>query len=500
MNAARAQRGASLLLLLLVIVMGIIALLASVVVTRLSGEVGENATTLRHLERAAEALEAYAATARRLPCPANPAVDDGVEVTATAGTCQFPAGTIPWKTIGLARSASFDAWDLKISYRVYTGNAGSLTQPNGVSMVECDTVEPSVGAATVVDNTNNTGRLCVSDANVLNRSTRPDRFLLNKGLSLEDKGTKLDDVAYVLISHGATGYGAFTATGTRRTMPTGDEDRNAGATGPFTVKAFSDADTEASKATHFDDLVVYRRLADLVGRIKLGARDWPDVAAGPGLVFDAPTVARGTGDPGATIMPGSLSRSTLTYTDSGTVATTVTAQTGGTASTLSYDDAYGSTGGIGVYGAPLLFFGLSSNLILSDASESVRFDFAAKLRKFAITLNDFGQPTYFIFFYPFTEKFTEQVQLTFYDTAVSTSTPVMTLTKAACREPDGLLASFSIDVPADFDRVDVTPLQATPEMGYPTGFLISAFTACTAAVASCVTPLATTGTGGNTCP
>ena len=506
MRPRRAQRGVSLVLLLVIIVLGIIVLLANVGLSRLTGELDDSAKTRRHLERAAEALEAFAASAARLPCPADPTLDDGLEraknnvAAGTTGLCEFPAGTLPWKTIGLSRAESFDAWDLKISYRVYTGNSGSLTQANGVSMVECDTNEPSSGAATSIDAGTNTGRLCKSDASSINRSTTPEKFLQGKGLTLDDNGTNHGDVAYVLISHGITGYGAYTRTGTRRTMPGGEEERNTRDTGSFTVRAFSDADTEASKATHFDDLVVYRRIPDLVSRIKLAARDWPDHLA---MVFDAATVARGTGNPAATITTGSLGRSSLTYnilTESGSMTATVTGVTGGSDSTLSFDDTYGGTGGIGVYGAAW-FFGVGTNLILSSANESLRFDLSGKLRKFAITLNDFGQPTYFVFFFPFSQKFVEQVQFTFYDTTGATpATPVMTAVKAACGEPDGILASFSIDVTADFNRVEVKPLDATPALGYPSGFLVSSFVACTAASASCVTPLATTGTGGNTCP
>jgi len=46
--------------------------------------------------------------------------------------------------------------------------------------------------------------------------------------------------------------------------------------GPFTARAFSDPDIAADNMSHFDDLLVYRRLPDLVKRINLSARDWPD--------------------------------------------------------------------------------------------------------------------------------------------------------------------------------------------------------------------------------
>ena len=54
----------------------------------------------------------------------------------------------------------------------------------------------------------------------------------------------MSNVAYVVISHGATGYGAWTISGSRKSYSDvkGDELKNTSANGPFTIRAFSDVD------------------------------------------------------------------------------------------------------------------------------------------------------------------------------------------------------------------------------------------------------------------
>src|SRR5262249_30994955 len=148
----------------------------------------------------------------------------------TAGDCDTPAGTIPWRTIGLSRERALDAWGRKISYRVYRGTAtgvGSLVQARGASMADCDTIE-----ATPTDVDPGTG-LCKpvdpADTNPASRSTSPAQFLAGKGLKLQYFGRDLspenDHVAYVLISHGATGQGGYTSAGIQLDNPTSTEEQ-----------------------------------------------------------------------------------------------------------------------------------------------------------------------------------------------------------------------------------------------------------------------------------
>lgn len=276
MSIPARQRGLVGAIFLVLFVLVLLGALATYVLSRIAASSRDDTQTKTRLGAVAEALEAFASSAIRLPCPADPTVDTGLEVPAAPGaaTCSFPEGTVPWRTIGLKREDAFDSWGRKISYRVYTGNAGSLTQPGGVSMVNCDTNEATPGGTTAV--AGGLGGLCNPGATAYFRDTTPAKFLNNKGLDLTDMGTLRDDVAYVLVSHGATGLGGYTVSGARLDMPAGNERNNTRQTGAFTIKAHSDVDVGATSGQHFDDLLAYRTLPELVRRINLAARDWPD--------------------------------------------------------------------------------------------------------------------------------------------------------------------------------------------------------------------------------
>lgn len=281
----RRERGATGALIAIILVLVIVGLFANTVLRRVTSSGDDSDETIRKLAAGADALEQFAAISTRLPCPANPATNDGGEVI-TGGNfakCDFPEGTIPWRTLGMKFDDALDNWGRKVSYRVYTGtnSIGSLTQPGGVSMVECDSVE-TVAAGDATPVTNGLGGLCLSDPDPLLRSTlpgnfsSPNGFLAGKGLALNDFGVPHSDVAYVLISHGATGLGGYTVSGVLMDLPSGNERDNVRDTGPFTARAFSDPDVAANNNSHFDDLLVYRSLPDLVRRANLSARNWPE--------------------------------------------------------------------------------------------------------------------------------------------------------------------------------------------------------------------------------
>ena len=470
------ESGASTLLILFIMVLLLVAFGAAYTLSRVAGGGDERADTQNRLAAAAAALERFAASTYRLPCPADPTGATGLEAQATAATCTFGDGTLPWATLGLTSDAGLDAWGRKISYRVYTGNKGSFTQPGGVSMIECDTAEPTpqTGATAVAGGL---GGLCVSNADPYQRTTTPDKFLSGKGIKVSDFGTTYTDVAYVLVSHGASGLGAYTTAGNRLALPnSNDEKDNTGdETKTFTAKAFSGADIEAINAQHFDDLLVYARIGDLVKRIGLEARDWPDTATSS-VTFDAATLASVTGQ---TISAGDLGTATV---DFGTAR--VSGYSGGsTATDISYDTGSASAvGGIGIAGN-------FSNLMSSYANESLHIDFTQAGAKFAVTLNDFGT------YSAFSQTFTEQVEFKFYlnNTLVGSA-----VTKAGCNA-DGGLASFQITPSGTFNSVDIIPLDAPGSGGgtFFSAFLVSEIKTCTASTANCKTALAT---GANTCP
>jgi type II secretory pathway pseudopilin PulG len=471
LSAHGLQRGVSGVLVLVIFIIIMVLLLAVSGLSGISTSLDAESQTVVKLASAVAALEQFAATTGRLPCPADPGADTGDEVPAGIATCTFGEGTVPWKTLAMRRDDAFDAWARKISYRVYTGNNGSLTQPQGVSMVECDTVEPSPGGTTA--GAGSAGGLCNSSTDPYQRNTTPAQYFAGKGLSLNDSGVVHNDVAFVLISHGVTGLGGYTVSGVRLDMPKADELGNTKETGAFTIRPFSDSDTSASAPTHFDDLLAYRTLPDLVKRAGLSARDWPETATTAAL-FDNPTVAAAVGH---AVLPGDLGVNTLVIS-----GTRVSGFSGSDVATDLTFDTNASVGGIGVNGN-------GSNEVTNTGGEFIRIDLTQGAAAFGVTLNDFGTYT------SGGTLYTEQAEFRFYSSGALLGSPIV---ESGCRA-DGGLASFSIIPAAAFDRVEIRALAATSASAATsaTGFLLSEINACASSGSTCKTTL---WSGSNNCP
>ena len=456
-------------MILVVIVLVLIGVMATYALSRISGAGTEASTVTARLDTAVRALEAYAATSQRLPCPADPLADTGAEVKLTASTCTYADGTLPWLTIGMKREDAYDPWGRKLSYRVYTNSPtgnGSLTQDGGASMVYCDTNEP-----TATGNTDANG-LCVNTGTPESRSTKTDKFLAGKGFTLSDMGTTYTDVAFVVMSHGPTGLGGYTVSGARLDLPAGDERNNTKAGGSFTIKAFSDVDTAATVGTHYDDYLAYRRLPDLIRRTNLVARDWPESAASPPPLFNATNVAASLGISTSDLTTGNTGQASLNF--SGMQVS------GGSSAQLSYvaDGGVSANGGLGIAGG-------GSDLIQSSASEFLRLDLTSSATDLGVTLGDFGY---------YGSLYFELVEFRFYLDGV----PVTNVLAIACNQegltsPSGGMASFSMSVGAPFNQVEIAAFPAyelfSGTYSGITAFLVSEVAVCTTSSPACRTSL-----------
>lgn len=453
----RRASGVSVMVIVVMLLL-MMSFLAVYTLSRHSGGLDQRTETIARMTAAQDALEAFAASAGRLPCPANPATDTGEEVQLTASTCTHPEGTLPWKTIGLRREQGYDQWDTKLSYRVYiNGGDGSLTQPAGVDMTHCDLVEP--------DSVLGAGRVCRTSTDPYQRNTSSASFLANKGLRLIDMGVDASTRAYVIVSHGPTGLGGYTMAGAKRADPIGDQRDNMRATGPFTIKAFSDPDTATNNANHFDDLLVYRNLAEVVKRANLAARDWPE-----GATFNAATLASATGSGAYRADVGN----DFTFMDNRYEAT------GGTGS-FSFTTSAG-TEGIGITSADsFLVTGAFVNV-----GEVIRVELSGDATRAAITLNHFGK----LFDSTLVR---EQVRVRFLD---SSDAPVgVALLRQGCRA-DGGLATLVVEPStpgAQFRNVELRG-ENVSGFGISSSWLLAEFAACTSA--TCDTTL---GAATNRC-
>jgi type II secretory pathway pseudopilin PulG len=475
MRASRSsQRGVAAALIVIVILLAAAALIASLVLRRTDDQSAQRQRTEQTLANVAAALDGFASGNLRLPCPADPTLDDGIELR-TAATCDTPAGTVPWKTIGLSREAAIDSWGRKIAYRVFSGATG-LTQDRGATMANCDTKE--------IFPTGVTGNgLCKPDPpdnNTASRSTTPAEFLAGKGLKLTYFGRNLespnDHIAFILISHGATGQGAFTTAGQQvLPLPLGDESNNLTSTGPFIAKEFSGPDVPPGAIAFFDDLVAYRTISDLARLANLAPRDWPDdMSITASATFDRPTLTAALNQSPAT----DTGRSTIVFN-----SVTVTAlDASGNAQNISFNEASPNAGIGGVAG------GDDVASTAGGPGEGLRVDFNDPARQFAFALQDFGYDSVFGVPYRF-----ELVQVSFYSVVGSAATLRAQVTKPGCN-PDGSLATFSIDagVGNEFNRVEIRPFPtATVFTARASSFLLSEVRACVAGV-TCQTALEAT--------
>lgn len=466
----RKQLGVSLLLVGVMLILIIGSIIAFLALFGTGHGVASTASTTARLVASQAALEQFASQAGRLPCPTNPTLDTGDE-DRSAGTCNFPQGTLPWHTIGLRHDDGLDAWGWKISYRVYSVPVGGLTQDNGASMVQCDTVVNPTWDPNV-------------DANGLCRTlngwhTKDTDFLVGKGLTLTDFGSTHTDVAYVLISHGPSGLGGYTSAGVQQAMPNNaDEVANTSTTGPFIARAaamvnpLTTVNYANNDPAHFDDIIAYRELADFVSKSNLGARDWPDPPGGAGalasVVANNATVAAAVGQ--TSVSNGDLGRSQAIFNNA---SASVTAN--GTSEDLTFNNTLNTTDGIGGGG--------SGSTLSSAQSEVLHIALNLDAQSFAITVNGLGCRQA-----AGSCVDSDSVLFTFFENG----SQVATATKFACNPGSGL-ASFSIDPMVTFNSVDIAPQPSVP-LAVPTAIYVSEFDTC---VSTCTTTL---DTPANHCP
>ena len=260
-------------------------------------------TTEQRLDRIEQALRAYVVLHQQLPCPADGTVDTG---QTSPSPCLIPAdGTVPWVTLGLQKDDAVDGWNRKISYRVFAGS----------------TALPYVTV-----------------------------------LKINDTGLK-QNLAWVLISHGPTGYGAWLLKGDsplpakRMPMPsnvavvplTPDEFTNtqSGAVTTFVKKPRNVVDLLPTQAAFFDDVVRYKTLAKLKAEAGLLAVA-PDT---PSVPFTTATLATS----GVTFTGFSSGQQTLIIPASGgTPGLTLAVQPG---QQIAFDNTGSPKSGVGVCNA-----------------------------------------------------------------------------------------------------------------------------------------------------
>ena len=441
MTPASRQRGAIAGALIIVLVLSIFAFVLARLLAKDEPELEQDGRTRVNMQKISDALVAFASLNKYLPCPA--LGSDATGATAAPATananCTDDAGVVPWVTLALRKEDSLDGWGHKISYRVFSGALG-FTRAGGVSMIDCNTDATATGTSVPT---------CDSSAA---HTTAPGDFLHNKGIAVTGVANPL---AFVLISHGSSGVGAYGAESNVRVLPPngGDEWLNTQSTSPYKSDARSDPSVLATNVNHFDDVVTYLAFLDLVAATKLSARAWGVPGPLASQSFSAASMAPYLNNPGYFTNPGDY-RSTQQSINFGTV--TVTASSG---RNVSYGQA---NEGIGAAGSNTA----SAANLNSGSSEFLDFSVAVPARYFGIQLITFSTP--------------ERVQFTFTLAGSPVGSPFV---KTACHPA---FANFYLDPGGTFDQVEVRPVDTSG--GSNSTFLVGSVAFCAPSQPTCTPP------------
>ncbi len=290
------SRGFTLIEIAVVIVVlsFLLAMLAGIA-TAMVGQQRREATRQR-LAGVETALALFVSQNKRLPCPADGAL---AGTNANAGVEQFTAGipytcsvggvggsqqngVVPWRALGLAEQDATDGWGNRLTYRVAT----SYVTPGSMNFTLCD---PGGSAALAGAYSTSTG-YCepTCSSSTFPAGCTPPSAVTSANIGLQVRnlaGTVIMNpapvapevstgAAYVVISHGENGAGAYSNLGVLQTATVGmgtEEAKNAAdlALQPYYVDDFP---SYSDGAGHFDDFVLRPSILTVATKAQLGPR------------------------------------------------------------------------------------------------------------------------------------------------------------------------------------------------------------------------------------
>lgn len=490
MPSFRRQQGLAAAALVIVVLLALVAVFFAREATQPAESLDRREVTDARMRRVADALVTFAALNRRLPCPAEgndtalgaPGDAGSANPDSATASCASPAGTVPWKTLALRREDALDGWGRKLSYRVHAGTtavplASGLTVADGVNMTSCNA---SLGAA--LDATLGGNSSCKSGTPPPNT---PAQFLAVRGnlLVVNEPAGARNGNAFVLISHGESGAGAYQAEivaggGSRLAAPTNaGEVANTGAGGTYSNLARSAPGVMPADAAHFDDIVAYMSLADLTARAKLKERSWSQFALGTTFTQSAVEAAASASNIDDTQNTGQTSLAMGGFLITATSSSTPTPGV----LNIGFREQDG-IGGIGIIGG-----GSSSGDLNSAFGERLTFQLGAgsEFQQVDVALNAFEV-------LDFGFGILERAEISLWKDSTQLQATAL---NAWHDDSEASRCRFELVPTLVFDRIDVRPLTRNGDGG-STRFTVAAIKACNEADASCTTSVS----GARNCP
>ena len=275
-----AARGFTLVeIAVVLVILGLLFTLLAGVATSLLAQQKRELTRSR-LAGVDAALTLFVSQNQRLPCGADGTLASGAggagaeQWAAGACTTAQANGVVPWRALGLAEQDITDGWGNRMTYRVAT----PLVAINAMNFTTCDPGGTGAAVAGVCN------AACAS-ATFPASCTPPQAVTANKGLLVKNLGGTIvmnpaaapsTGAAYVVISHGENGAGAYSAQGILQagngTGGVGEEAKNF-ANAPLGAGTYY-VDDFASYTTpgYFDDFVLRPAILTVASKAQLGAR------------------------------------------------------------------------------------------------------------------------------------------------------------------------------------------------------------------------------------
>ena len=276
-----------------IVVLSLLLAMMAGIATAMLGQQRREATRQR-LAGVETALALFVSQNQRLPCPANGTLagtdaNAGLEQIATPGlptanTCTVAGvansqqhGVVPWRSLGLSEQDATDGWGNRLTYRVSTD---FITAPS-MNMTYCNPGGTAV-AVTLATLTGYCNPGCAA-ATFPTSCTPPASVTAGRGLSVQSLAGAVimnpgadpsTGAAFIVISHGEGGAGAYSNAGTLQASGPGmgtEEARNA-ANLALQLYYVDDFPSYAEGNGHFDDFVLRPSILTVATKAQLGPR------------------------------------------------------------------------------------------------------------------------------------------------------------------------------------------------------------------------------------
>jgi prepilin-type N-terminal cleavage/methylation domain-containing protein len=274
-----------------IVILSLLLAMIAGIATAMLGQQRREATRQR-LAGVETAIALFVSQNQRLPCPANGTLagtdaNAGVEqitlgapntcsVGGAAGSQQH--GVVPWRALGISEQDATDGWGNRLTYRV---DADFVTAP-AMNFTYCDP-GGAAGAATLASPGGYCNATCTS-ATFPASCTMPSAVTSTQGLQVRNLGgTPIMDpvaspstgAAYVLISHGENGSGAYGNAGILQaaaSTDSGTEEAKNAANLALQAYYVDDFPSYPAGTGHFDDFVIRPSILTVATRAQLGPR------------------------------------------------------------------------------------------------------------------------------------------------------------------------------------------------------------------------------------